>query len=65
MSYTESDIRKAQLEGVQMGVEVTLSDIQELLKVNGSVDDGEKAKIATERIQLYINNKLHKNESQG
>lgn len=64
MSYTDSDIRKAQLEGVQMGIELTIQDMQELLVVNGSIDDYEKNKIVIERIHNYIKNKQN-NESQG
>jgi len=57
---TEHDIRQARSEGVQMGVELTLDEIDELLNVQGC-DKYEAAKVAVQRIKYYINNKRKNN----
>lgn len=55
-----SELNKARLEGVQMGVEMTCQEIKELMQVHGDLDEGSRAITAMQRIEFYINSKLNR-----
>lgn len=57
MEFTQHDISQARSEGVQMGIEVTCNEINDLLNIKG-LDKIESNALAIERVRLYINNKL-------